>query len=45
VRVAARYRRGRARFDAGVLAGFTQRSPDFGLIAGVTIVGQAFKGP
>ena len=42
VRVAARYRRGRARIDAGVLAGFTQRSPDFGLIAGVTIVGQVF---
>jgi outer membrane putative beta-barrel porin/alpha-amylase len=45
VRLAARYRRGRARFDAGVLAGFTQRSPDFGLIAGVTIVGQAFTAP
>jgi hypothetical protein len=45
VRVAARYRRGRARFDAGALAGFTERSPSFGLIVGVTIVGQAFKGP
>jgi hypothetical protein len=43
VRIAARYRRGRARFDAGVLAGFTERSPDFGVIGGVTIVGQAFK--
>jgi hypothetical protein len=43
VRIAARYRRGRARFDAGVLAGFTERSPDFGVMGGVTIVGQAFK--
>ena len=35
--------RARARFDAGVLVGFTERSPDFGVIAGVTLVGQAFK--
>ena len=27
-----------ARFDGGVLSGFTERSPDFGVIAGVTLV-------
>ncbi len=36
VRAGARFTRGRTRFDGGVLAGFTQRSPGFGVIAGVT---------
>jgi hypothetical protein len=45
VRAALRYTRGRARFDGGVLLGFTNRSPDVGVMAGVTIVGQAFKSP
>jgi hypothetical protein len=42
VRAAVRYTRGRARFDAGLLTGFTKRSPDFGVMGGVTLVGQAF---
>ena len=37
VRAGARFTRGHARFDAGVLAGFTARSPGFGVIAGVTL--------
>jgi hypothetical protein len=45
VRAALRYTRGRTRVDGGILAGFTKRSPDFGVMAGVTIVGQAFKAP
>ena len=36
VRAGARFTRGRTRFDAGVLGGFTERSPGFGVIAGVT---------
>ncbi len=43
VRAAVRYTRGRARIDGGILIGFTRRSPDFGVMAGVTIVGQGFK--
>jgi hypothetical protein len=39
VRAAARYTRGRTRVDGGILLGFTERSPDFGIMAGVTIVG------
>jgi hypothetical protein len=39
VRAAVRYTRGRARVDGGLLFGFTERSPDFGVMAGVTIVG------
>ncbi len=39
VRAAVRYTRGRTRVDGGVLFGFTERSPDFGIMAGVTIVG------
>ena len=35
--------RGRLRFDAGVLSGFTERSPDFGVIAGMTLVEQAIS--
>ncbi len=38
-RAAVRYTRGRTRVDAGILLGFTERSPDFGVMAGVTIVG------
>jgi hypothetical protein len=43
VRAGVRYTRGRLRFDGGALAGFTDRSPGFGVIAGVTMVRQAFK--
>jgi hypothetical protein len=39
VRAAVRYTRGRTRVDGGLLFGFTERSPDFGVMAGVTIVG------
>jgi hypothetical protein len=39
VRAAVRYTHGRTRVDAGLLFGFTERSPDFGVMAGVTIVG------
>ena len=39
VRAAVRYTRGRTRVDGGILLGFTERSPDFGIMAGVTIVG------
>ena len=42
-RAALRYTRGRTRIDGGILIGFTARSPDFGVMAGVTIVGQGFK--
>jgi hypothetical protein len=45
VRAGLRFRRGRARFDGGALFGLTRRSPDFGVIAGVTIVSQAFAAP
>jgi len=43
VRTGVRYSRGRIRFDGGMLFGFTERSPDFGVIAGMTLVEQAFK--
>lgn len=43
VRTGVRYTRGQLRFDGGVLFGFTERSPDFGVIAGMTLVKQAFK--
>jgi hypothetical protein len=43
LRGAVRYTRGRSRFDAGLLLGLTTASPDFGIMAGVTIVGQAGK--
>ena len=39
VRTAVRYTRGRTRIDGGLLFGFTERSPDFGIMAGITIVG------
>ena len=42
-RAAVRYTRGRTRVDGGILIGFTRRSPDFGIMAGVTIIGQAGK--
>jgi hypothetical protein len=42
-RAAIRYTRGRTRVDGGILIGFTQRSPDFGIMAGVTIVAQATR--
>jgi hypothetical protein len=45
VRAGVRVTRGPQRFDGGILVGFTERSPDFGVMAGVTIVAQAFKGP
>ena len=45
VRAGVRVTRGRQRFDGGILVGFTERSPDFGVMAGVTMVAQAFKGP
>ena len=45
VRAAVRYTRGRMRVDGGVLFGFTERSPAFGVMAGVTLVAQALKGP
>jgi hypothetical protein len=43
VRTGVRYRRGRLRYDGGVLFGFTDRSPDFGVVTGVTVAGTAFK--
>jgi Putative MetA-pathway of phenol degradation len=43
VRTGVRYTRGQLRFDGGVLFGFTERSPDFGVMAGVTVAKQAFK--
>jgi hypothetical protein len=43
VRTGVRYTRGSLRFDGGMLFGFTERSPDVGVIAGVTLVRQAFK--
>jgi hypothetical protein len=43
VRTGVRYARGRLRYDGGVLFGFTERSPDFGVIAGMTLLEQAFK--
>jgi hypothetical protein len=43
VRTGVRYTRHDIRFDGGVLFGFTKRSPDFGIMAGVTLVGQAYK--
>lgn len=43
VRTGVRYTRGRLRVDGGMLFGFTERSPDVGVIAGMTLVGQAFK--
>jgi hypothetical protein len=39
VRAVVRYTRGRTRVDGGILFGLTERSPDFGVMAGVTIVG------
>lgn len=43
VRAGVRYTRGQLRFDGGALFGFTERSPDFGVIAGMTLVRQAIK--
>ena len=41
-RAAVRYTRGPARLDGGILVGITRRSPDFGIMIGITIVGQAW---
>ena len=43
VRAGVRYTRGRLRYDGGMLFGFTERSPDVGVITGVTLVKNVFK--
>jgi hypothetical protein len=43
VRAGVRYTRGRLRFDGGALFGFTERSPGFGVMAGVTLTEQVLK--
>ncbi len=41
-RAAMRYTRGSVRLDGGLLIGITRQSPDFGVMIGMTIVGQAW---
>lgn len=43
VRTGVRYTRGQFRFDGGMLFGFTERSPDIGVVGGLTMVKRAFN--
>jgi len=45
MRLGARYTRGTARIDAGVLLGMTSRDPSVGFTAGVTWVFKGFNVP
>ena len=45
LRAAARYTRGRWRVDGGLVVGVTRQDPDIGFTAGLTLVGNVFRGP